>query len=214
MAAVVGVGGARMAGDAYGSGLAFRNFLSGALPKVAAVVDPVHTLAHAGTDYAVAAAPHIADFLGGVFGAPHPSVTVPLPPARPVAAKSVKTAAKPEQTKAVAAGQPAGVPTFDQMLQAYAGANGDKISLREMSALADIAAKTTATHHVPTFAEVVGQKALDAGDQLTQYKVNQAQAAGDKDAYFAALQERQDRLERLARARAIDPVSASQFDGN
>jgi hypothetical protein len=134
------------------------------------------------------------------------------------AARSVLTANSPKtlaaadsartKSKGGDAAQPQGAPTFDQMLQAYSGANGGKISLREMSALADIAAKTTAPHHVPSIADIAGQRALDLGDQFATQKMQEAAKAGNKDAYAAAAQEQLDRYERIARARAIDPATA------
>lgn len=112
-------------------------------------------------------------------------------------------------------------PEFSQLVGMAAAANGGKINLRQLSALADVAYKTVPRRSVksPGIADIAGQRALELGEQLTQQRMAQAAASGDKQAYANAVQEQIDRYERLARARAIDPVTAYNLglpedDGN
>lgn len=76
-----------------------------------------------------------------------------------------------------------------------------------MEGLADIANKTQTHQRLPVISDIAGQKAIELGDQLANYKIDQAKKSGNTDAYLQAYQEQVDRYERLARARAVDPLS-------
>jgi hypothetical protein len=110
-----------------------------------------------------------------------------------------------------------GVPTWAQMMAGYAAGHGGNISLRAIDALAGAAAKGaqagSAAKKLPSIADVAGQQALQLGTELFNQQKDDAIKSGDKNAYLKAALEHQDRLERLARARAIDPVSANGFSG-
>jgi hypothetical protein len=161
-------------------------------------------------DVMKSAAPAMTRFLEGLFG------TTPqggqAAPAR-AAVQAVAKAAPAQQQQAAQgpAGAPSAAPTFNDLLQAYGQANHGGISLRALDALAGVANKGAASaaagRRLPSITDVAGAQALDLGNQLFQAQVQQAQASGDKNAYMQAIQDHQDRLERLARARAIDPTN-------
>jgi hypothetical protein len=110
-----------------------------------------------------------------------------------------------------------GVPTWAQMMAGYAAGHGGNISLRAIDALAGAAAKGaqagSAAKKLPSIADVAGAQALQLGTELFEHQKADAIKSGDNKAYWQAALEHQDRLERLARARAIDPVSANGFSG-
>jgi hypothetical protein len=164
----------------------------------------------------------LGNFLKGAVtgdGGPAPA-RVPQPQRGAPQAAAARKATAPAPQKTPEAAQrnsvdpraPVGAPTFDEMVSAYAAANGGQISLRQMSALADITQKTATRTRAPTIRDIAGQQALDLGAQLRDYRIGLAQEAGDKNAYLSAIQQHQDMLERLANSRAIDPMTAYGFD--
>lgn len=99
-----------------------------------------------------------------------------------------------------------GSPSFEQMLTAYSKANGG-ISLGEMGALADIAAKTGNYHQrPPSGADIAAAKALANAEDMAKNQIAAAQKAGDRNAAWKAYETLQDHYERIAKASAPDPL--------
>jgi hypothetical protein len=105
-----------------------------------------------------------------------------------------------------------GVPTWAQMMAGYAAGHGGKISLRAIDTLAGAAQKGavagSAVRKAPSIADVAGAQAMQLGKEIFDHQSGEAAKGNDTNAYWKAALEYQDRLERLARARAVDPVTA------
>jgi hypothetical protein len=111
----------------------------------------------------------------------------------------------------------AGIPTFAQMMAGYAAGNGGKISLTALEALAGAAQKGAAAgsaiRKLPGIADVAGAQALQLGTNLFGTQQQQAAQAGDKQGYQKSKELQLEFLERLARARAVDPLALSGYGG-
>lgn len=102
-------------------------------------------------------------------------------------------------------------PDFSALASMVAKGNGGKISIRELSALADIAAKTSprqAPAKPPTPAEIAAQRALQLGEPYYQSKINSATSQKDAD---DAYQKTLEFYKELAKARPYDPASSMGY---
>lgn len=104
-------------------------------------------------------------------------------------------------------------PDFAQLVGAYQAANGGKISLTALSALADIAGKTSLPPRPPapvTQTQLAAQNARIASDLTLQRDLKTAQ--GDKEVN-QAWQDYYNRNASLAGAKPYDPLSGNYFGG-
>lgn len=96
---------------------------------------------------------------------------------------------------------------FSQLASMVAQANGGKISLRELGALSDIAAKAlprTAPAKPPTGSETAAQRAIALNEAITAQK--QA-AAKTQEEYMQATMEGLENYKQIAKARPTDPLA-------
>jgi hypothetical protein len=204
-----------MPNDAFGAGIAFRNYLSREAGP--AFNEAVNSLVPANR-LAEVVRPMMRDFIVGAATGERPAtplgearqgaVTVALPALRQPIAKGqgARASQQPNRQGQTDPRAPTGAPSFDQMIEAWAAANGGKISLNEIGRLADVANKTATRQRQPSAADVAGEQALTFGSQLYRGKLEQSQKANDRNAYLKNSLDYLDFLERVSRSRAPDPL--------
>lgn len=117
-----------------------------------------------------------------------PTVVAPVPTATPApVSDGGYDPLPPGIREAAAADAAAASDPFQTMVEQIAAANGGKISMREMMAIADITNKTASSRKapkLPSIADVAGQQALS----IAQQRLSRAEASGDPELYESELE--------------------------